>query len=655
LEPARSTAAAAIKVLAVDYDSATLHTTASALRSAGYEVIETRTGAEALAAAPAADLVVVDSNLPDIDSFEVSRRLRANPKTSSVPVLHLTPHIDPADLAQNLVSGADAFLTPPVEPLVLIAVVKTLLFARQADYERRGLAAKLRTLFDLAPIATAILDSQGRYENVNPAYCRLTGYRSEELIGKLASDAAGVVRYAESASADAPPGKSGCWEGQSHLQRRDGGAVEVEWVIAKENISGARILVASDITQRLQSENERSKLLASERAARTAAERNNRLKDEFLATLSHELRNPLNAILGWSTLLGRHTDLPANVLQGIQAIERNAKLQAQMIADLLDYAGISFGKMRLVAATVDPYTVVKAALEVVHPAAIAQGIQLQATFASESVRVEADPARLQQAVWNLLSNAIKFSPKGGTVVVSATRVDHFFRLVVQDSGKGINPSFLPRIFDRFSQQDATSTRSHGGLGLGLAIVKHLVELHGGSVEAASAGEGHGAIFTIHLPLSENSLVAPVAETAGLRSYNLTGVTALVVEDDADARELTKRILSDAGAIVIEAASAEAALRCVSTTGADILISDIGMADQNGYQLVRNLRALGYDADRLPAVALTAFARMQDRNEAIAAGFQEHLVKPIDPQTLIARVAMLHRPVTKDACEARCTI
>jgi hypothetical protein len=645
--PANSAAAAAIRILAVDDDPETLYATACVLRSVGYEVIETSTGAAALASAPEADLVVLEINLPDIDGFEVCRRLRENPETASLPVLHLsTNSSDAADLTLGLAAGADVYLTRPVERLVLIAIVKTMLFGRQADRDRRGIAAKLRAMFDLAPIAIAILDAQYRYESVNPAYCVLTGYRPEELIGKQASDAAGERSDALFASVGPQVEKSGRWEGQLHLQRKDGSVVEVEWMIAKESISGTRILVATDITQRLQAESERSKMIASERAARTEAERSNRLKDEFLATLSHELRNPLNAILGWSTLLGRNADLPANALQGIHAIERNSKLQAQMIADLLDYAGISFGKMRLVAATVDPFTVVKAALDVVRSSAVTQGVELQATFGSEPIRVEADPARLQQAVWNLLSNAIKFSPKGSTVMVSAARVDNFFHLIVQDSGKGITPSFLPRIFDRFSQQDATSTRSHGGLGLGLAIVKHLVELHGGTVEAFSAGEERGAAFTIKLPLSDKELASTPTETQRLRSYNLTGVTALVVEDDADARELTKRILSDAGAIVIEAASAEAALQCVSTTGANILISDIGMADQNGYQLVRNLRALGYGADRLPAVALTAFARMQDRNEAIAAGFQEHLVKPIDPQTLISRVAMLRRPSTK---------
>jgi PAS domain S-box-containing protein len=372
-------------------------------------------------------------------------------------------------------------------------------------------ASKLRAMFDLAPIAVAILDAQNRYECVNPAYCRLTGYSSEELLGKPASAAANEGSDALFATMGLQVEESGRWEGQLQLKRKDASLVEVEWLIAKESISGARILVATDISQRLQEESERSKLLASERAAHTAVERSDRLKNEFLATLSHELRNPLNAILGWSTLLGRRADLPANVLQGIHAIERNSKLQAQMIADLLDYAEISFGNTRLVPATVDPYIVVRAALDMVRSFADSQGVRLQATFELEPVRVEADPARLQQAVGNLLSNAIKFSPKGGTVVVTAARVDANFRLGVQDSGKGINPSLLPRVFDRFSHEDATSTRTHGGLGLGLAIVKHLVELHGGSVEAFSAGEERGATFIISLPLTDRELASTSTE------------------------------------------------------------------------------------------------------------------------------------------------
>jgi CheY-like chemotaxis protein/anti-sigma regulatory factor (Ser/Thr protein kinase) len=287
--------------------------------------------------------------------------------------------------------------------------------------------------------------------------------------------------------------------------------------------------------------------------------------------------------------------------------------------------------------------VVRAALDVVQSSALSNGVEVHASFDDEGICVEADPARLQQIVWNLLSNAIKFSSRGGTVEVSAASVDNAFRLIVKDHGKGIAPEFLPRIFERFSQQDATSTRSHGGLGLGLAIVKHLVELHDGSVHVHSAGEGHGATFTIVLPLSDKALSPKPSETQRLRSMNLDGVVALVVEDDVDARELTKRILTDAGATVHEAVNAETAITTIARTAVNILISDIGMAHQDGYQLLRRIRSLGYGADVLPAIALTAFARMQDRNDAVAAGFQDHLVKPLDAQMLISRVAALRRP------------
>jgi signal transduction histidine kinase len=273
---------------------------------------------------------------------------------------------------------------------------------------------------------------------------------------------------------------------------------------AKEGISGVRILVATDVTQKLRAEEARESLLASERAARSEAERSNRLKEEFLATLSHELRNPLNAILGWATLLNRKPGLPASVTHGLQAIERNSRFQAQMISDLLDYAGVTFGKMRLIAETIDPYPVIRAALDVVSGPAQLAGVEVDASFEDEALSIEADPARLQQIVWNLLSNAVKFSAKGGRVTLRAGRSGECLTLVVADHGRGIEPEFLPRIFERFSQQDATTTRSHGGLGLGLAIVKQLAELHGGSIQAFSGGKGTGATFTMSIPLSRLS-------------------------------------------------------------------------------------------------------------------------------------------------------
>jgi PAS domain S-box-containing protein len=630
-----------VKVLVVDDNPATLYATGRVLKSAGYEVLEATTGSAALASASKADLIVLDVNLPDMDGYEVCRRLRAVPDTFEIPVLHLSPTFTQrADFTLCLEAGADSYLTRPVEAPVLIAAVRTLLFARNADLVRRGLDAKLRTIFKLAPVAIAMTDNHLRYESVNPAFCELTGYTANELIGlpvaTVFGEAAGILE-----SRSLPPAEQ---ESVGHEQlsftRKDGTTARVELRWALEAIPGVRIMVMTDVGYRLQTERDREALLVRERAARTDAERSNRQKEEFLATLSHELRNPLSAILGWATLLGKMKDLPPQVTRAVEAIERNSRLQSQMIADLLDYAGITFGKMRLTPTTADPYPIVRAALDVVSSSAQSRKIEFKPSFGDERLLVEADAARMQQVVLNLLSNAIKFSAEGGVVEVNASRTDRNFRLVVTDHGKGISPEFLPRIFERFSQQDASSTKRFGGLGLGLAIVKQIVELHAGSVEVASAGEGQGATFSINIPLSENISSPDERESQRLRALDLSGVIALVVEDDKDARELTKRILMDAGARVIEAHNVESALRGIADTGANFLISDIGMADVDGYHLIRSLRAQGYGADVLPAIALTAFARSQDRAEALAAGFQDHLVKPIDASALLLRIASL---------------
>jgi CheY-like chemotaxis protein/anti-sigma regulatory factor (Ser/Thr protein kinase) len=285
--------------------------------------------------------------------------------------------------------------------------------------------------------------------------------------------------------------------------------------------------------------------------------------------------------------------------------------------------------------------VVRTAIEGVTDAARDAGVAIRPVFGEEPVRIDGDAARLQQIVWNLLTNAIKFSPRGGSVDVAAARHGEMFRLVVRDHGQGIDADFLPRIFERFSQQDATTTRSHGGLGLGMAIVKQLSEAHGGRIQVESAGKGQGATFTVEIPLSGSDELPALSDSQTMRAIDFSEIVALVVEDDDDARELTRRILTDVGATVIEAESAEAAVKHVATGGANILISDIGMAQQDGYQLLGRLRAMGYGADVLPAIALTAFARTEDRNAALAAGFQDHMVKPFDPAALIRRVAALH--------------
>ena len=627
----------------MDDNPAALYATTRVLKSAGYEVLQATTGSAALAAAPQSDLIVLDVNLPDMDGFEVCRRLRANAATAQLPVLHLSATFTHnKDFELGLKAGADSYLTRPVEAPVLLATVRTLLFARQADFARRGLDAKLRMMFKLAPIGIAMLDQSFKYESVNPEFCALTGYAPDELTGSPAS-----VVFGEQAKSFEPGSDAGLnegpHEGRLTLIRKDGSAAQVEWRLAAEGIFGARILIVTDISYRLESERERDDLLSRERAARADAERSNRLKEEFLATLSHELRNPLNAILGWATVLGRARDLPPTAMRGIQAIERNSRLQSQMIADLLDYAGISFGKIRMVASTIDPHAVVRAALDVVNHSALARKIHIQSSFDGEGCAVEADPSRLQQIVWNLLSNAIKFSPEGGTIELRAARLDRWFRLTVRDHGKGISPDFVPRIFERFSQQESSISKNYGGLGLGLAIVKQLVELHHGTIDVQSAGEGLGAVFTVSIPLSDNLALEGVSDSQLLRSLDLSGAVVLVVEDDVDARELTKRILTDAGAKVIEAPNAKTAKERIKGSGANFLVSDIGMPDSDGYQLIRSLRSQGISADVLPALALTAFARTQDRADALAAGFQDHLVKPVDPSTLIFRVSSLRRP------------
>ena len=632
-----------IRILVVDDNPAALYATSRVLRSAGYEVLEASTGAAGLDAAPKADLVVLDINLPDMDGFEVCRRIRASAQTSRLPVLHLSATFtNSADYTQGFEAGADSYLTRPVEPPVLIATVRTLLFARHADLIRRRTDARFRTMFDLAPVAIAILDDTLTIESVNPAFCTLTGYATDELVGRpfeaCLSEAPWNVQQIEVARSATLDRRAGRFT----FKRKDGSLADIEWQVAGERDSGVRILVAEDVSHRLQTERAREGLLMSERAARTEAERSNRLKEEFLATLSHELRNPLNAILGWATVLSRKSGLPDGVVQGLQAIERNSRVQARMISDLLDYAGITFGKVRLVVETIDPYPVVRATIDGVAGAAQDAGVEVRASFDDDTLRIEADPARLQQIAWNLLANAIKFSSRGGVVDVTAGRHGDSFRLVVKDRGEGIDPDFLPRIFERFSQQDATTTRSHGGLGLGMAIVKQLSDVHGGHIQAESRGKGHGATFTLDIPLSRSDAAPSPSDSQMLRNIDFSKIIALVVEDDHDARELTRRILTDVGATVIEAASADAAMTLIADSNVNILVSDIGMAQEDGYQLLRRLRALGYGPDVLPAIALTAFARTEDRDAALAAGFQDHLVKPLDPPTLIRRVAMLHQ-------------
>jgi PAS domain S-box-containing protein len=403
-----------------------------------------------------------------------------------------------------------------------------------------------------------------------------------------------------------------------------------------------------DLTERKQAEQTRERLLEESQHARAEAETANRMKDEFLATLSHELRTPLNAILGWATLLKSEQLDQEEQKEGLDIIERNSKIQAQLIEDLLDVSRIISGKLRLDIQQVALPEVIDAALAAVIPAADARDIRIQKVLDDTAGPVTGDPARLQQVMWNLLSNAVKFTPKGGKVLVLLERVNSHIEISVNDTGQGISPDFLPHVFDRFRQADGSTTRRFGGLGLGLSIARQLVELHGGSVRAKSPGEGQGSTFIVSLPLAiVRELPHSHTQATGLldgevqkSSALLKGVKVLAVDDEPDAIRLMSKILSDCGALVRTASSADGAIISINEIRPDLLISDIGMPGRDGYELIREIRTRGYSAKELPAVALTAFARSEDRRRSMLAGFQMHLAKPVEPEELVAVVASL---------------
>jgi len=372
----------------------------------------------------------------------------------------------------------------------------------------------------------------------------------------------------------------------------------------------------------------------------------NRAKDEFLATLSHELRTPLTAMLGWVRMLQSGTLDQATSERALQVIDRNTKLQAQLIDDLLDVSRIITGKLSLELKAVDIGAVIEAAVDAVTPAALAKSVMLERRVDPAAAPAWADAHRLQQVVWNLLSNAVKFTPSGGRISVAVDREDPHVVVRVADTGQGIAPEFLPYIFDRFRQADSTTTRAHGGLGLGLAIVHHLVTLHRGTVTAASAGPDQGATFTVRIPLAPLRMAAvtsSVATTAADRLPPLAGVRVLVVDDDADARDLVTAVLGQSGAEVMTASSTVEALDALGRVRPHVLVSDLSMPGDDGYALLQRVRALGLDREgRLPAVALTAFARAEDRARALAVGYAVHVSKPVEPNELVEVVARLAR-------------
>ena len=536
---------------------------------------------------------------------------------------------------------------------------------RTAELERQSVQLRAQAqLLDTVEQAVIATDPSGRITYWNRFAEKLYGWPAAEAVGRNIVE---VTPADESKTQSTEimtrlaAGES--WSGEFQVRHRDGTSFPVQITDTPIFDAAGRLVgvvgVSADITERRRAEGERNELLRRAQAARAQAEEASRLKDEFLATVSHELRTPMTAILGWARLL-QTTDLDDEIAaRALDTIERNARAQAQLIEDLLDVSRVIAGKLRLDVRHVELAPIVAAAVEAARPAADAKGVHLRSFADERAPAVLGDADRLQQVVWNLLSNAIKFTPRGGEVWVGLARRAGHAEISVRDTGQGIAPDFLPHVFDRFRQADGTPTRAHGGLGLGLAIVRHLVELHGGTVAATSAGEGQGATFTVQLPATElriddyglrnEEAASGQSEIRNSQPAMLQGLHVLVVDDEADARELITLALAQGGAHVAAVASAAEALAAFAAQRPDLLVSDIGMPGTDGYALIREVRA--QEAARglahLPAVALTAYARPDDRAQALRAGYDAHVAKPVEPAELVVQLARLAKLGMRD--------
>lgn len=516
---------------------------------------------------------------------------------------------------------------------------------KQLEVELRQKNAILDAINESAPTPIFVKDRQGRIIYANPATLEVLGKSAAEVIGHRdcdlypsTGDALGVMEN------DRRIMESGQMEVVE--ESPDGIRTFLGMKVAYRNEAGeviGLIGISNDITDRVQLERDRERILQQEQAARETAENANRIKDEFLAVLSHELRSPLNPILGWTRLLQTGKLDPAQQADALATIERNAKLQSQLIEDLLDISRIMQGKLTLTAAPLSLMFVISAAIETVRLAAEAKNIGLALDLDSTIGLVSGDAARLQQVVWNLLTNAVKFTPNGGQVTVELKQVGQFAQLRVSDTGKGIKPQFLPHVFEYFRQEDGSTTRKFGGLGLGLAIVRQIVEMHGGTVRAESQGEHQGATFIVQLPVMQQvssiglEPTRPPVQAAAL----LDGVQVLLVDDDDDSRAFQAFLLEHNGAKVQAVASGSEALQVLEQFRPDILISDVGMAEMDGYLLIQKIRSRpANQGGTIPAIALTAYAAELDQQRSLQAGFQKHLTKPIDPELLVSGIVNL---------------
>ena len=559
----------------------------------------------------------------------VTRDVRLNPRSASDERIPTT-------------LNASALRSPEGSVIGVIGILRDM---RELDKAR----AYAESLIKNAPDPVFVSDLQGKILQANDAVYTLLGFRTAEVVEQSLSRFITVDETREFMAAL----REVVARGVTRNARLNPRSASGETIPTTLNASALRdadgvVIGAIGILRDMRAY---ERVVRDLEESRRKLDEANRAKDEFLATLSHELRTPLNAILGWARLLRSGTLDADGTRRGPEVIERNTRVLAQLIEDLLDVSRIITGKLRLEVRPVDVIGVITAAMEAVQTAADAKGIRLEARLDATLGVVSIDPDRLQQVIWNLLTNAIKFTPMGGRVDVRLERIDAGARLTVSDTGKGIRPELLPFVFDRFRQGEPSSGRQHGGLGLGLAIVRHIVELHGGVVRAESTGENLGATFTVDLPFNPTPAATVAPEPAGRqfesetvgRLINLHGLRVLVVDDEADARELMRTVLRSAGAEVMAAANADEAFEQVEQWHPDLLVSDIGLPGDDGYALIQKLRAQETERVRsIPALAVTAYARAEDRTRALSAGFQMHVAKPLEPADFVAAIASLVR-------------
>ncbi|MEH2307589.1 hybrid sensor histidine kinase/response regulator [Nostoc sp.] len=670
-----------VNILLVDDKLENLLALEAILEKLGENLVRATSGEEALRCLLHQDFAVIllDVQMPGMDGFETATLIRNRGRSRHTPIIFLTAFSTSDQmLFKGYALGAVDYLLKPLDPNILTSKVtvfvelfkKTEAVKQQAaqlvamNAELRQSEERLRSLSTCSPVGIFEIDTEGGCRYTNPRYQIICGLKAVESLEKSWLESV----HPEDRERAVASWSAYIYEGRDYSEefRFQTAQGIIRWVQVRSSpmLSGQGELLGyvgtlEDITERKQAEEVRAQVIR-EQTARQEAEAANRMKDEFLAVLSHELRTPLTSMLGWSKILRSKKLDDKATSRALEAIERNAISQMQLIEDILDVSRIIRGQLRLNVSAVNLISVMEAALEAVRPLAEPKEIQLNTVLDTSVGSVYGDPARLQQIVWNLLTNAIKFTPKGGRVEVNLSIVcgeeqqtaQKYAQIQVIDTGIGISSEFLPKVFERFRQADSTTTRSHNGLGLGLAIVRHLVELHKGTIFAQSPGSGQGATFTVRLPLLQDNRgnrenrEATGEISSSVASTPLAGLKVLVVDDEADTRNLLSFMFEEYGAIATAVASVDEALAVLEQAKADILISDIGMSEQDGYTLIRKLRSLEPEKGGcMPAIALTAYTREEDRLEALSAGFQQYLSKPIDPNKLIAMVAsVLKLPV-----------